>query len=164
MTPNGLPYDYVIDSTAELVPDRPVELYIRNMFDVALNIARASAEQLSRTPGSIKAHIRLVCPFYEHKKDKKRYAEADPEGWKVKDMRGVWGHEALRAIASIEGLPLVALRTGLVYGNGFYQYEGTLNIYRSCRTDSSWACVQTPWTRYDALVVTRFTKKSDQHL
>lgn len=123
MTPNGLPYDYVIDSTAELVPDRPVELYIRNMFDVALNIARASAEQLSRTPGSIKAHIRLVCPFYEHKKDKKRYAEADPEGWKVKDMRGVWGHEALRAIASIEGLPLVALRTGLVYGNGFYQYE-----------------------------------------
>lgn len=80
---------------------------------------------MARFPGSIKAHIRIAAPFYEQKKTK-RYAETDPDGWKAKGMRCVWWHEMLRAIGSIEGLPLVVIRPGLVYGEGFYKFEGEL--------------------------------------
>ena len=124
-TPNGLPYTYIIDSTGELFPDRPLEAYIRDIFDISLNIARASAAQLAAQPGSIKAHIRVVAPFYEQKKGGKRYKEVDPEGWKPNGLRGIWWHEMLRAIGSVEGLPLVALRPGLNYGEGFCKFEGT---------------------------------------
>ena len=48
------------------------------------------------------------------------------EGWKVKELRALWWHETLRAIGSIPGLPLVVLRTALVYGEGFGRFEGKL--------------------------------------
>lgn len=126
--PNGQPYSYIIDATGDFVPGRPAEVYARTSFDVSLFIAQASAAQLSRNPGSIKAHIRYTAPFYEPPDLAKRYKETDPEGWKPRGMRGVWLHEILRAIGSIPGLPLVVLRTGLLYGEMFLKYEATAFI------------------------------------
>lgn len=121
--PNGQPYSYIIDLTGEVIPGRPTEVYIRNILDVSVLIARTSAAQLARLPGSIKAHIRYVAPFYEPPDIKKRYKESDGEGWKPRGLRGVWWHEAARAVGSVEGLPLVVLRTGLLYGESYAKYE-----------------------------------------
>lgn len=121
--PNGLPYSYIIDATGDVIPGRPPEIYAQTTFNVSLFIARASAAQLSQIPGSIKAHIRSTAPFYEHLDPKKRYKEDDPEGWKPRDMRGIWWHETIRAIGSIPGLPLVVLRAGLLYGESYGRWE-----------------------------------------
>lgn len=121
--PNGLPYSHIIDLTGDSMPGRPPEIYVQTTLNVSLLIARASAAQLSRIPGSIKAHIRSTGPFYKHPDPKKRYKEDDPEGWKPRDMRAVWWHETLRAIGSIPGLPLVILRSSLLYGETYTRFE-----------------------------------------
>ena len=113
--------------TGDFIPSRPAEVYVRNVFDIALLIAQASAAQLARAPGSIKAHIRSTIPFYETPDHKKRYKEGDTEGWKAKELGTVWWHETLRAIGSIPGLPLVILRSALLYGEGFGRFEGELH-------------------------------------
>ncbi|KIM22632.1 hypothetical protein M408DRAFT_332826 [Serendipita vermifera MAFF 305830] len=125
LAPNGLPYTHIIDATGEFHPTRPVEVYIQNTLCAALHIARASASQMERIPGSIKAHVRLAIPWYKHPGIEKRYKETDPEGWKPKNMPGVWWHESLRAIGSIKGLPLVVVRCGFPYGEGYFPFEVT---------------------------------------
>ncbi|KIM22639.1 hypothetical protein M408DRAFT_282267 [Serendipita vermifera MAFF 305830] len=121
--PNGLPYNYVVDATGDVIPERPPEVYARTIFEVSVLIARASAAQLSRVPGSIQAHIRYAAPFYEPPDLKRRYKETDHDGWKPRGTRGVWWHETTRAVASVPGLPLVVLRTGLLYGEMYSRYE-----------------------------------------
>lgn len=121
--PNGLPYSYIIDATGEFIPDRPLEIHIRANFTMSVLIAQTSADQLSRIPGSIKAHIRHIAPFYVPPDLQKRYKETDLEGWKPRGLRGVWLHEGIRAIGSIPGLPLVVLRSGLVYGEMYARFE-----------------------------------------
>ncbi|KIM19738.1 hypothetical protein M408DRAFT_83116, partial [Serendipita vermifera MAFF 305830] len=123
--PNGLLYTHVLDITGELVPNRPAEVYIQRCFRVPLLIARAAAAQRSRDPESLKAYIRFTGPFYNHPDVDKRYKESDPDGWKPRGPQAVWWHEILRTIGSIEELPLVVLRSGLVYGPGNFMFEAT---------------------------------------
>lgn len=127
--PNGLPYTHIIDCTGEIMPGRHVEIYIQTTFNPALNIAHASAAQMARNPGSIKAHIRFAAPFYDHPQINKRYKETDPEVWKPRSLQCVWWHETIRAVGSIEGLPLVVLRCGSVYGQGFFAFEATAMVH-----------------------------------
>lgn len=127
--PNGLPYTHIFDLTGELVPNRPVEIHVRNSFNVSLLIAKTSAAQMSRVPGSIKAHVRVVAPWYDYPRHDKLYKETEPEGWKPADTRVAWWHESLRAIGTIEGLPLVGMRCGLSYGEGYFKYEATSWIH-----------------------------------
>lgn len=105
------------------MPGRPLEIYIRSL-DMAVHIANAAAAQLARLPGSIKAYIRHAPPFYEPTDANKRYKEEDEEGWKPRGQRGAWWHESLRAVGRVEGLPLVVIRLGLVYGESFGKFEG----------------------------------------
>jgi len=124
-SPNGEPFVYVVDATGDLNPGRPTEIYVANTFTVSVYVARAAARYLSEHPGSIKAYVRLAPPWYKHADNKKRYKESDPEGWRPRDQRCVWWNESLRVIGSLEGLPLVVLRAGFVYGEGFSRFEST---------------------------------------
>ncbi|KIM22633.1 hypothetical protein M408DRAFT_282148 [Serendipita vermifera MAFF 305830] len=121
--PNGLPYTHIIDCTGESFPGHESEVYIKNTFNIALLIARTSAAQMARVPGSIKAHIRIVVPWYKHPIIEKRYKETDPEGWQPKNLPGAWWHESLRAVGSIKGLPFVVVRCGSIYGESFWTTE-----------------------------------------
>lgn len=168
--------------TGEIMPGRPREVYIRNMLDVSVLIARTSAAQLARHPGSIKAHIRQSTPFYDHLDHGKRYKESDPEGWKPKGDRGVWWYETLRAIGSIKGLPLVVMRAGLMYGEGFGKYESEwpssnrlpVAVALAFVADepssllsggpySSWIGIQAFESRDEPPLVTGFTKEFFEH-
>jgi hypothetical protein len=115
----------LIDATGDLNPGRPPEIYVANTFNVAVHIARAAHKYRNETPGAIKAYIRIAPPWYKHTDIKKRYKESDPDGWRPRDQRCVWWNEAIRVAGSLEGLPLVVLRTGFVYGEGFSRFEST---------------------------------------
>lgn len=93
---------------------------------MALSIARFAASQREKDPESVKAYVRVALPFYQHTDGKKRFKEEDAEGWRPKDLRCVWWHEMIRAVSAVEGLPLVVLRPGLLYGEGWCRYESEL--------------------------------------
>ena len=112
-----------------MTPGRPPEVYIANTFNVSLLVGRAAANYLSNNPGSIKVYIRIATPWYKHTDIRKRYKEEDPEGWKPRDQRCVWWHESIRAVGSIEGLPMCVLRAGMAYGEGFSKFECTSLVY-----------------------------------
>jgi hypothetical protein len=129
--PNGQPFTYIIDSTGEMHSGRADEVYIANTFNVSLSVGRAAANYLSNNPGSIKAYIRISAPWYKHPDIKKRYKEEDPEGWKPKERRCVWSHEALRAVGSIEGLPMCVMRAGMSYGESLSKLESASSVHSS---------------------------------
>jgi hypothetical protein len=140
-SPNGQPYVYLVDATGDLNPGRPPEIYVANTFNVAVHIARAAHKYRNETPGAIKAYIRIAPPWYKHTDIKKRYKESDPDGWRPRDQRCVWWNEAIRVAGSLDGLPLVVLRTGFVYGEGFSRFESRfwflLYLYSRERGDLS---------------------------
>jgi hypothetical protein len=127
--PNGQPFTYIIDCTGDLNSGRADEVYIANTFNVSLLVGRAAANYLSINPGSIKAYIRISAPWYKHPDIKKRYKEEDPEGWKPKERRCVWWHESLRAVGSIEGLPMCVMRAGMCYGESLSNLERTSPVH-----------------------------------
>jgi hypothetical protein len=50
--------------------------------------------------------------------------EENESGWKPLGIRGTWWHETLRALGTIEGLPLVITRLGYLYGPNTISTEG----------------------------------------
>ncbi|KIM22642.1 hypothetical protein M408DRAFT_332832 [Serendipita vermifera MAFF 305830] len=128
-SPNGHPYSHVFDLTGDLNYEHPVAAHIAHTLAPAVIIARCSAAQLARSPGSIKAHIRMIPPFYEQIDDNTRYKEDDEKGWRFDVDKGairalVW-HETIRAVGAIEGLPLVMLKFGIPYGDNMVGFEIT---------------------------------------
>ncbi|KIK98834.1 hypothetical protein PAXRUDRAFT_823446 [Paxillus rubicundulus Ve08.2h10] len=101
------PYSYVFDLTGEVNHDRGEFIAIKMTFTVSRTIAMEAAKR------KVKAYIRLQQPVYESS-DKGSHDEKED----VKPIRplDVWWHETLRMLASIEGLNLVVLRCGFVYG------------------------------------------------
>ncbi|KAF9239678.1 hypothetical protein BU15DRAFT_46609 [Melanogaster broomeanus] len=101
------PYSYVFDLTGEVNHDRGEVIAIKMTFTVARIIALEAAKR------NVKAYVRLQQPMYESS-DKGTHDEKED----VKPIRplDVWWHETLRMLASIDGLNLVILRCGFVYG------------------------------------------------
>lgn len=101
------PYSYVFDLTGEARNDRPEEVQIANTFNVSRNVALEAERR------KVKAYVRVHLPYY-NTPDKGEQSEKED----VKPIvpGGVWWHETLRALAAIEDLNLVVLRTGYVYG------------------------------------------------
>lgn len=106
--PSGkAPYSYVFDLTGEVSHDRSEVIAIKLTFTVARIIGLEAARR------KVNAYVRLQQPVYETS-DKGPHDEKED----VKPVRplDVWWHETLRMLASIDGLPLVVLRIGFVYG------------------------------------------------
>jgi hypothetical protein len=118
VAPNGRAYEYVFDFSGDLTYDRPSGIHIAHTFKVALTIAQEASKR------NVKAYIRILGPFYNCVDLKKRYKEEDARGWKPWGKRGVWWLEMIRAIGSIQNLPLVVLRCGAPYGPGIVGMEG----------------------------------------
>ncbi|CAE6432678.1 unnamed protein product [Rhizoctonia solani] len=104
------PYSYVFDCTGELsyMREDPVQI------DFTATIAHLIGTEAARR--KVKAYVRLTLPFYDTSPEKVIHEEKD----KIKPLgvRGTWWHETLRILASIEGLNLVILRVGAIYGPG----------------------------------------------
>ncbi|KIM22643.1 hypothetical protein M408DRAFT_322703 [Serendipita vermifera MAFF 305830] len=127
--PNGHLYSYVFDLTGDFNYEHPAAAHMTHTLAPAVTIARCSAAQLARFPGSVKAHLRNIPPFYEQIDGNKRYKENDEKGWQFDVGKGavralVW-HETIRAVGAIEGLPLVMLKFGLPYGDNMVGFEVT---------------------------------------
>lgn len=127
----------MIDLAGDFDYEHPAAAHLAHTLAPAVIIARCSAAQLAKFPGSVKAHVRVIPPFYEHINGKERYKEEDQKGWKFDVGKGavralVW-HETIRAVGSVEGLPLVMMKFGLPYGAGMLAYEGgySLRLSRS---------------------------------
>ncbi|KAF8123778.1 hypothetical protein EV363DRAFT_1587130 [Boletus edulis] len=105
--PGKPPFSYVFDLTGEVNHDRGEVIAIKLTFTVARIIALEAAKR------NVAAYVRLQQPVYESS-DKGTHDEKED----VKPVRplDVWWHETLRMLASIQGLNLVILRSGFVYG------------------------------------------------
>ncbi|KAI0306760.1 NAD-P-binding protein [Multifurca ochricompacta] len=101
------PYSLVFDLTGDVAYDRPEKVQINH----TCNVARLIGEEAARR--NVKAYVRLQQPWYESP-DKGLHDEQ--EDVKPYGVIGTWWHESLRILGAIEGLNLVILRIGLVYG------------------------------------------------
>ncbi|KAI0282177.1 NAD-P-binding protein [Russula aff. rugulosa BPL654] len=101
------PYSLVFDLTGEVAHDRPEKVQINH----TCHVARLIGEEAARR--NVKAYVRLQQPWYEtpDKGSHEEKEEIKPQG-----VIGTWWHESLRILGAIEGLNLVILRIGLVYG------------------------------------------------
>jgi len=68
---------------------------------------------LEASKRKVKAYVRIHHPFYE---TSTKTAASEQDDIKPVETMGIWWHETLRMLASIEGLNLVILRIGFVYG------------------------------------------------
>ncbi|KAF8797845.1 hypothetical protein BYT27DRAFT_7265004 [Phlegmacium glaucopus] len=100
-------FDYVFDFTGEVRHDRTEMIQINTTFSVARLLGLEAAKR------KVKAYVRIQHPFYETP-SKGVYDEK--EDIKPSGTLGIWWHETLRTLASIEELNLVILRIGFVYG------------------------------------------------
>jgi hypothetical protein len=118
----------VIDVVGDFNYEHLAGTQIAHTLAPAAIIARCSAAQLAQFPGSIKAHVRNIPPFYEHIDSKRRYKEDDQKGWQFDvgkgAVRALWWHETIRAVGNVKDLPLVMLKFGLPYGRGMLSFEG----------------------------------------
>ncbi|KAI0273821.1 NAD-P-binding protein [Gloeopeniophorella convolvens] len=101
------PYSLVFDLTGEVAYDRADAVQINH----TCHIARLVGEEAARR--NVKAYVRLQQPWYETS-DKGSHDEK--EDVKPQGVIGTWWHETLRILGAIEGLNLVILRIGFVYG------------------------------------------------
>lgn len=105
--PGQEPYSLVFDLTGDVAYDRPEKVQIKH----TCNIARLIGEEAARR--NVKAYVRLQQPWYESS-DKSSHTEQ--EDVKPYGVIGTWWHESLRILGAIEGLNLVIVRIGLIYG------------------------------------------------
>jgi len=101
------PYSIVFDLTGDIAHDRPEKVQINH----TCNVARLIGEEAARR--NVRAYVRLQQPWYECP-DKGLHDEK--EDVKPHSVIGTWWHESLRILGAIEGLNLVIVRIGLVYG------------------------------------------------
>ncbi|KAG6832718.1 hypothetical protein H0H92_012290 [Tricholoma furcatifolium] len=103
------PYEYVFDYTGEVRHDRTEMIQINSTFNVARLIGLEAAKH------NVKAYVRLQLPYYDTGSSSKS-THTEKEDIKPVDTLGTWWHETQRGLAAIEGLNLVIIRTGFVYG------------------------------------------------
>ncbi|ETW85694.1 hypothetical protein HETIRDRAFT_407618 [Heterobasidion irregulare TC 32-1] len=101
------PYSVVFDLTGDVAHDRPEQLQIGYTCNVARLVGLESARR------KVKSYVRLQMPWYECSEKGTHDEKEDP---KPLGVLGTWWHETLRILGAIEGLNLVILRIGLVYG------------------------------------------------
>ncbi|EIN07681.1 hypothetical protein PUNSTDRAFT_144252 [Punctularia strigosozonata HHB-11173 SS5] len=101
------PYEYVFDLTGETRHDRPEGVQLMHTFNISRLVGLEAAKR------KVKAYVRLQHPFYE---SSEKGSHEEKEDVKPDGIRGIWWHETLRMLAAIEGLNLVVLRIGYVYG------------------------------------------------
>ena len=145
--PDGRPYTYVFDCSGNYYYNLPSEVHVEQSLKPSFNIAHAVAafnsantstltirscySRLTNTRfwiDAIKAYVRALPPFYNHKDPPEKYKESDDGAWKPLGNRGIWWHESVRAIGDIKDLPLVVLRSGYYYGEGLVYSECTSAI------------------------------------
>jgi hypothetical protein len=100
-------YDYVFDLTGEIRYDRTEMIQINTTCNVARMLGQEAAKR------KVKAYVRVTLPFYETSSKGSHDEKEDP---KPDGTIGIWWHETLRMLASVEDLNLVILRPGFVYG------------------------------------------------
>ncbi|KAI0316784.1 NAD-P-binding protein [Amylostereum chailletii] len=101
------PYSIVFDLTGDTSIDRPEQIQINHTANVARIIGLEAARR------KVKAYVRMQQPLYECPDKGPR---DEKEDYKPLTSSGIWWHEALRMLGAIEGLNLVIVRIGLVYG------------------------------------------------
>ncbi|THH13609.1 hypothetical protein EW146_g6637 [Bondarzewia mesenterica] len=101
------PYSYVFDLTGDVIHNRPEKIQIGHTCNVARLIGTEAAKR------KVKAYVRMQLPWYECPDKGTHDEKEDP---KPLGVIGTWWHETLRILGAIEGLNLVILRSGLVYG------------------------------------------------
>ncbi|KAF9456139.1 hypothetical protein BDZ94DRAFT_1276439 [Collybia nuda] len=108
--PDGVtPYDYVFDFTGEVRHDRTEMIQINSTCNVARMIGLEAAKR------KVKAYARVQHPFYETSSSNKA-SHDEKEDAKPVGTLGIWWHETLRILATIEDLNLIVLRIGFAYG------------------------------------------------
>ncbi|KAF9452842.1 NAD(P)-binding protein [Macrolepiota fuliginosa MF-IS2] len=106
--PAGIPpYEYVFDFTGEVWGDRSEEILI----SLTCHTARLIGEEAARQ--KVKAYVRIHHPYYKTSAKGPQDEKSEVLPWSV---IGTWWHETLRILGAIEGLNLVVLRPGFVYG------------------------------------------------
>ncbi|KAF9532358.1 hypothetical protein CPB83DRAFT_847716 [Crepidotus variabilis] len=106
--PEGLStFDHVFDFTGEVRHDRSSMIQISTTFAVARLLGTEAAKR------GVRSYVRIQQPFYE---TSGKHAAAEKDDIKPYETSGVWWHESLRMLASIQDLNLVVLRIGFVYG------------------------------------------------
>ncbi|CCA73718.1 hypothetical protein PIIN_07673 [Serendipita indica DSM 11827] len=138
--PDGRPYTYVFDNSGNFYYNLPSEVHVEQSLKPSLNIAQAVAATNAANPSTVKAYVRGLPPFYNHKDPPEKYKEGDDRAWKPLGNRGIWWHESVRAIGNIKDLPLVVLRAGYYYGEGLVYSECTSAIalgavYKELKTE-----------------------------
>ncbi|KAJ3572809.1 hypothetical protein NP233_g2838 [Leucocoprinus birnbaumii] len=101
------PYEYVFDYTGEVWTDRSQEILINFTCHTAKLIGEEAAKQ------KVKAYVRIHQPYYKTSGKGPQDEKSDVEPW---GAVGTWWHETLRILGAIDGLNLVVLRPGFVYG------------------------------------------------
>jgi hypothetical protein len=114
---DGRPFTYVFDFSGSHSLTDIHEIQISHTFTIALNLAREGARR------QLKAYVRITPSFYDHRDEREKFTEQDLRGWVPLDVRGIWFHEAIRAIGLLPGLPLVILRHGRLHGPGMVDSE-----------------------------------------
>ncbi|KAF9470242.1 NAD(P)-binding protein [Pholiota conissans] len=124
-------FDYVFDFTGEVRSDRGEMIQIGNTFAVARLLGLEAAKR------KVKAFVRIQQPFYE---TSSKHPASEKEDIKPVETMGIWWHETLRTLASIENLNLVILRIGFVYG----PYVDFGNIISAITVASVYGYLQKP--------------------
>ncbi|KAJ3515965.1 hypothetical protein NLJ89_g1421 [Agrocybe chaxingu] len=130
--PEGKPaFDYVFDFTGEVRYDRSELIQINTTFGVARLLGLEAAKR------KVKAYVRIQHPFYE---TSSKIAALEKDDIKPAETLGIWWHETLRMLASIQDLNLVILRIGFVYG----PYTNFGNITSAITVASVYGYLQRP--------------------
>ncbi|KAI9452322.1 NAD-P-binding protein [Russula earlei] len=101
------PYSLVFDLTGDVAHDRSEVVQVNHTCNVARLIGGEAARR------NVKAYVRLQQPWYE---SPEKGSHDEKEDVKPNGVIGTWWHETLRILGAIEGLNLVIVRVGLVYG------------------------------------------------
>ncbi|KAF8321445.1 uncharacterized protein EI90DRAFT_3147090 [Cantharellus anzutake] len=113
-----LSWDIVFDFTGEIRYERSDDHHLQQTAKVAQLLGQEAAKR------KVGAYVRITHPFYHtstsdkpsKEKDRAKGLTKEHEGVKPASVRGYWWHEALRALAAIQGLNLVIVRVGAAYG------------------------------------------------
>ncbi|KZV67980.1 NAD-P-binding protein [Peniophora sp. CONT] len=101
------PYSIVFDLTGDLNYERGEEFHIKN----TANVAHICATEAARR--NVAAYVRIQPPYYDCSEKGSHDENDDP---KPLNAVGTWWHESLRIVGDVQGLNLVAVRIGFLYG------------------------------------------------
>lgn len=107
-----LSFHTVYDFTGEDASDAAEVVYCERTMRLAIMLAHDAVKF------RVKAYLRCLSPFYKVKDGEKKSSKVGQEGVESEPWgrKAEWLHEAARAIALIDGLPLILVRPALFYG------------------------------------------------